>query len=76
MTAKQATIAATHAKVEAMSDVTIAACYLKAERHWGSVTYWLVFTEEDVRARLQFDKIQDVWDWLVAFEQQHPPKKP
>jgi hypothetical protein len=52
-----------------MSDKVIARCYYFYERHWGEYIHWIVFTDEDVRDRLQFKSIKEVMDWLDGFEQ-------
>jgi hypothetical protein len=69
MATKRATIKDVQARVEAMSDKVIARCYYFYERHWGEYIHWIVFTDEDVRDRLQFKSIKEVMDWLDGFEQ-------
>lgn len=66
---KRHTIEQTRARIKAMCGKTLAECHLKDMRKWGKHTYWLVFTEDDMKEILTFDRIQDVWNWLDKFDQ-------
>jgi hypothetical protein len=69
MAKKRATIKDVQARVDAMSDKTIARCYYMYERHWGEYIHWIIFTDPDVRERLQFKSAQEVMDFLDSMAQ-------
>ncbi len=69
MAKKRITIQVIRDRVEAMSDKVIARCYFMYERTWGEFTYWIIFTEPDLRGeRVSFKSVQAVSDWLDSFE--------
>lgn len=67
------TIEGVRARVQEMSGIKIATCYLKSEKHWGYCDYWLVFTDPDIHDRVHFERIQDVNNWLDALENRAKP---